>query len=367
MSQKSLPVAPDQQGRWHWFGTDFSLQKVGEKGKSLADVSGDVGKVFINATSGFANVHLGVWQHTIGGYQVLHKWLDDRRKAGRSVSPDDITHWLRVYAALQATQTLMQQVDVAIDAHGGWPGAFSQNHPPPDAATLAGEQMAQKAQLKAQKKTAKVSKTIANRDQGTLGFGLFDPNSDLDELAAASGAPPRPKSRATPAKAAGGKASTSPAKADDITDWQAMCAIRAVLARAGASALLRPDLIRNTARELGFARTSPAVKAELDAAIRRAVRRGIAENSGGVLTLLVKDIDGYDRDHLKAQVLAAIRAVGGTCLKADAPMLLARALGFARTGPNITAMVETILRSLVRAKQVESRGGQILVLRSPVT
>jgi hypothetical protein len=55
------------------------------------------------------------------------------------------------------------------------------------------------------------------------------------------------------------------------------------------------------------------VKAELDTAIRRAVRRGIAENSGGVLTLLVKDIDGYDRDHLKAQVLAAIRAVGGTC------------------------------------------------------
>ena len=350
-----------------WFGADFSLQKVAEKGKSLADVSGDVGKVFINATSGFANVHLGVWQHTIGGYQVLHKWLDDRRKAGRSVSPDDITHWLRVYAALQATQKLMLQVDEAIETHGGWPGAFSQNHPPPDAATLAGEQMAQKAQLKAQKKTAKVSKSIANNDQGTLGFGLFDPNSDLDELAAASGAPPRPKSRATPAKAAGGKASTSPAKADDITDWQAMCAIRAVLARAGASALLRPDLIRNTARELGFARTSPAVKAELDAAIRRAVRRGIAENSGGVLTLLVKDIDGYDRDHLKAQVLAAIRAVGGTCLKADAPMLLARALGFARTGPNITAMVETILRSLVRAKQVESRGGQILVLRSPVT
>ena len=80
-----------------------------------------------------------------------------------------------------------------------------------------------------------------------------------------------------------------------------------------------------------------------------------------------KDIDGYDRDHLKAQLLAAIRSVGGTCPKTDAPMLLARAWGFARTGSNITAMVETILRSLVRAKKIESRGGQILVLRSPVT
>ncbi len=88
-------------------------------------MSGDVGKVFVNATSGFANVKLSTWQHTIGGYQVLHKWLDDRRKAGRSLSTDDITHWLRVYAALEATQGLMLQVDEAIEDNGGWPGAFS--------------------------------------------------------------------------------------------------------------------------------------------------------------------------------------------------------------------------------------------------
>jgi len=54
-----------------------------------------------------------------GGYQVLHKWLDDRRKAKRSLSADDIAHWLRVYAALEATQGLMLQVDTAIEVHGG--------------------------------------------------------------------------------------------------------------------------------------------------------------------------------------------------------------------------------------------------------
>ena len=145
-----------------WFGTDFALQKVAETGRELAQASpstgsgrtGVVGKVFINATSGFENVHLPVWQHTIGGYQVLHKWLADRHKAGRSLSQDDITHWLRVYASLEATQGLMLQIDQTIDPHGGWPGAFSQNHPPPDAATLAAEQLTQKAQLKAQKKAA---------------------------------------------------------------------------------------------------------------------------------------------------------------------------------------------------------------------
>ena len=73
-----------------------------------------------------------------------------------------------------------------------------------------------------------------------------------------------------------------------------------------------------------------------------------------------------DRDHLKAQLLAAIRATGGTCAKSEASMLLARALGFARTGAGIAAVVESLLRSLVRTKQVESRAGQIRVIRAGV-
>ena len=164
--------------------------KVAEKSRELAEVQGTddkVGKVFINATSGFTNVHQAIWQHTIGGYQVLHKWLDDRRKAGRSLSQDDITHWLRVYAALQATQKLMLQVDEAIEASGGWPGAFSQNHPPPDAATLAAEQMVQKEQLKAQKKAATATKKRAAYASPTGASSLFDSDDDLDGLAAASG------------------------------------------------------------------------------------------------------------------------------------------------------------------------------------
>ena len=189
------PLPEGERVRPHWFGTDFSLQKVGEKGKSLTKLSGDVGKVYINATSGFANVRQPIWQHTIGGYQVLHKWLDDRRKAGRSLSQDDITHWLRVYAALQATQKLMLQVDTAIEANGGWPGegkdnalcAFSQNHPPPNAATLAAEQMVQKKQLKAQKKAATTTKKYPADTNLTGTNSLSDSDDDLDELAAASG------------------------------------------------------------------------------------------------------------------------------------------------------------------------------------
>ena len=175
-AQKIVVGHTGSTGATAWFGSDFSLQQVAEKARELADLSGNKGKVFINSTSGFTNVHLSVWQHTIGGYQVLHKWLDDRRKADRSLSQDDITHWLRVYAALEATQSLMLQVDEAIAANGGWPGAFSQNHPPPDAATLAAEQMVQKDQLKAQKKATTAAGKKAPSAHSPRAMSLFDPD-----------------------------------------------------------------------------------------------------------------------------------------------------------------------------------------------
>ena len=80
MSEAALTPALSPAGEgaspW-WFGTAFGLQKMAERSRALVEVLGDVGKVF-NATSGFANVGLPVWQHTIGGYQVLHRFLPGR-------------------------------------------------------------------------------------------------------------------------------------------------------------------------------------------------------------------------------------------------------------------------------------------------
>mgnify|MGYP006910913850 FL=1 len=333
-------------GATAWFGTDFSVVKVAEKSRELAEVTGTddkAGKVFINATSGFANVHQSIWQHTIAGYQVLHKWLDDRRRAGRSLSQNDITHWLRVYAALEATQKLMLQVDEAIEVNGGWPGAFSQNHPPPDAATLAAEQMTQKEQLKAQKKAATAAKKRADYASPTGAGSLFD---DLEDMAGAAGGPDRPKSRATPAKAAGG--------ANSNADWAAMCALRAVLARTGAAGLSRPDLVRQTARELGYARTSARIAAEIESAIRRAIKRGITTNERGTLRLVARTIDGYDRASLKPYLLSCLTKVW--CNKADVLLRFTRGLGFARTGQKIEALVWSLVAGLRRAKEIETSG-----------
>jgi hypothetical protein len=60
-----------------------------------------------------------VWNFHIGGYQVCEKWLKDRK--GRTLSPDDITHYQKIVVALNETIRLMA---IEIEAYGGWPAAF---------------------------------------------------------------------------------------------------------------------------------------------------------------------------------------------------------------------------------------------------
>jgi predicted helicase len=73
-------------------------------------------------TIGFRGVTEKVWNFYIGGYQVCHKWLKDRK--GRTLSDDDISHYQKIIVALNETIRLMAEIDKVIDAHGGWPGAF---------------------------------------------------------------------------------------------------------------------------------------------------------------------------------------------------------------------------------------------------
>ena len=71
---------------------------------------------------GFRDVPEEVWDFHIGGYQVCHKWLKDRK--GRTLSDGDIAHYQKIVVALSETIRLMAEIDEVIEAHGGWPGAF---------------------------------------------------------------------------------------------------------------------------------------------------------------------------------------------------------------------------------------------------
>jgi type I restriction-modification system DNA methylase subunit len=72
--------------------------------------------VWINDTQGFAGVPPDVWEFHVGGYQVCHKWLKDRRE--RKLSQDDIAHYQKIVVALKETIRLMEEIDAAIP---GWP------------------------------------------------------------------------------------------------------------------------------------------------------------------------------------------------------------------------------------------------------
>jgi len=63
-----------------------------------------------------------VWTFHVGGYQVLNKWLKDRK--GRVLSGEGIRHDCRVAMAPQGTIRLVAETAEIIEAHGGWPGAF---------------------------------------------------------------------------------------------------------------------------------------------------------------------------------------------------------------------------------------------------
>lgn len=73
-------------------------------------------------STGFKGVPEEVWNFFIGGYQVCHKWLKDRK--GLILSEEEIDHYHRMIVAINETICIMNEIDKVIDAHGGWPGAF---------------------------------------------------------------------------------------------------------------------------------------------------------------------------------------------------------------------------------------------------
>jgi predicted helicase len=77
------------------------------------------GQVSINKTQYFDGVPSEVWNFHIGGYQVCHKWLKDRK--GRTLSFDDVLHYQRIVSILGETIQIMEQIDETIEEHGGWP------------------------------------------------------------------------------------------------------------------------------------------------------------------------------------------------------------------------------------------------------
>ena len=96
--------------------TTYPIQGDNIVAKSYPKYTEEDGRVWVNAKQYVAGVQPEVWEFQVGGYQVLHKWLKDRRE--RVLTYDDIRHYQRVVVALSETIRVMDAIDEAIPV---WP------------------------------------------------------------------------------------------------------------------------------------------------------------------------------------------------------------------------------------------------------
>ena len=64
-------------------------------------------RVYINKDYYFEDVAPEVWEYQIGGYQVLDKYLKDRK--GRQM--DDPRHYIHIVTALEKTIEIQAEID----------------------------------------------------------------------------------------------------------------------------------------------------------------------------------------------------------------------------------------------------------------
>ena len=81
------------------------------------------GRVYINDQQFFERMPPEAWAFQVGGYQVIQKWLKDRK--GRTLTFAELHHYQKVVMPLAETIRLMAEIDAAIEARGGWPDAFA--------------------------------------------------------------------------------------------------------------------------------------------------------------------------------------------------------------------------------------------------
>jgi predicted helicase len=111
---------------------------VGSMSKNKAFAEGNVfmNTKSVNDCSKFSGISQEAWDFTIGGYQICHKWLYDRRtvgeKEGKKLTEEDILHYKRIVRSIECTIYLMNKIDEIIEENGGWPLEGSDEFEVPD-------------------------------------------------------------------------------------------------------------------------------------------------------------------------------------------------------------------------------------------
>jgi len=66
-------------------------------------------RIYINENQFFTNVEPEIWNYFIGGYQVLNKWLKDRR--GKYLTDEEIKTYIKIISTLKQTIIAQKEID----------------------------------------------------------------------------------------------------------------------------------------------------------------------------------------------------------------------------------------------------------------
>ena len=66
-------------------------------------------RVYINKEQYFEKIPKEIWEYQIGGYQVLSKWLKDRK--GKILSLEDVKHYCKIVTAIKKTIDIQNNID----------------------------------------------------------------------------------------------------------------------------------------------------------------------------------------------------------------------------------------------------------------
>ena len=85
------------------------FQGVGDKRVEKIKYDKRRSRVYSNQHQYFEGILENIWQYRIGGYQVLSKWLKDRK--GKILSVDDVKHYCRIATAIEKTIGIQKNID----------------------------------------------------------------------------------------------------------------------------------------------------------------------------------------------------------------------------------------------------------------
>jgi hypothetical protein len=97
-------------------------------GRGKVETAGDALDIYLNGLTCWRNVPRPVWEYTIGGYQVIKKWLSYREKPllGRGLTVAEVRYVTETARRIAALLALQPALDanyraVAADSYANWP------------------------------------------------------------------------------------------------------------------------------------------------------------------------------------------------------------------------------------------------------